>query len=75
MRKHVRLLGSVLVVGAMAYGSYLTLSPAPSADQPAIAAMDPFGTCTQASLDRTSGETRLGYCPAAGTVSLTAGLR
>jgi hypothetical protein len=75
MRNHVRLCASLLLVCAVAYGGYHAFAPASSeGTQASVPNIDPFGTCTEASLDRTSGQTRLGYCPAPGTLTLTAGL-
>jgi hypothetical protein len=75
MRNYVRLCSLVLLACAAAYAGYRSLSAAPSReDQSILTTMDPFGPCTEASLDRRSGETRLGYCPVHGVVTLTAGL-
>ena len=75
MRIHVRLLGSVFVGCAVICGSYWAFSPATSLEsRSALSAIDPFGACTEAILDRNSGKTRLGFCPARGIVTLTAGL-
>ncbi len=75
MRTHVRLCASLLLVCAVGYGSYHAFAPAsPDGTQASVSSIDPFGACTEASLDRASGQTRLGYCPASGTVTLTAGL-
>ncbi len=73
MRNHVRLCASLLVC-ALAYGGYYAFAPASGGAQPSTSSIDPFGACTEASLDRASGQTRLGYCPTPGTVTLTAGL-
>jgi hypothetical protein len=74
MRKQRQLMA--LVVSAVACAGYWALSPATPIDsKPHSSGIDPFGACTQATLDRTSGKTQLGFCPAQGTVTLTAGLR
>jgi hypothetical protein len=75
MRNHVRLLGSALVVCAAVCGGYWAFSPGPSVESSSgFSAIDSFGACTEAILDRNSGKTLLGFCPAQGIVTLTAGL-
>ncbi len=65
-----------LVVSAVACAGYWALSTTTSVEHKAhTSRIDPFGACTEATLDRTSGNTQLGFCPAQGTVTLTAELR
>ena len=75
MRGHLRLYGSVLLACAVIYGSYQFVSPEIEREVlPLPSKIGAFRTCTEASLDRSSGKTRLGFCPAPGIVTQTAGL-